>query len=109
MDAQRQAVLLVDQARELIQAGDYDAAEARLAQAMRIVPNLPEAVEVQRRVGEARLALPASSLVSRIRQTNRLQWDLAVRKYRDLEQQILAMSTTTTSTRPAASCCRPAR
>lgn len=90
MDAQRQAALLVDQARELVQAGDYDAADARLAQALQIVPNLPEAVEVQRRVAEARLALPASTLVSRIRQTNRLQWDLAVRKYRDLEQQILA-------------------
>jgi general secretion pathway protein D len=89
IDTQRQAVLLVDQARELLQSGDYDAADARLAQALRLVPNLPEAVEVQRRVQEARLALPASSLVSRIRQTNRLQWDLAVRKYRDLEQQIL--------------------
>jgi type II secretory pathway component GspD/PulD (secretin)/tetratricopeptide (TPR) repeat protein len=89
MDAQRQAALLVDQARELMQAGDYDAADARLVQALQIVPNLPEAVEVQRRVAEARLSLPASTLVSRIRQTNRLQWDLAVRKYRDLEQQIL--------------------
>jgi general secretion pathway protein D len=89
MDTQRQAVQLVDQARELLQSGDYDAADARLVEALRLVPNLPEAVEVQRRVQEARLALPTSSLVSRIRQTNRLQWDLAVRKYRDLEQQIL--------------------
>ncbi len=89
IEAQHQAVLLVDQARELLQAGDYDAADARVAQALRTVPNLPEAVEVQRRIAEARLSLPASSLVSRIRQTNRLQWDLAVRKYRDLEQQIL--------------------
>ncbi len=89
IQTQRQAVLLVDQARELLQSGDYDGADARLTQALRLVPNLPEAIEVQRRVQEARLALPASSLVSRIRQTNRLQWDLAVRKYRDLEQQIL--------------------
>ncbi len=89
MQAQREAALLVDQARELIQSGDYAAAESRLNQALQLVPNFPEAVEARRRLQEARLALPAEALVSRIRQTNRLQWDLAVRKYRDLEQQIL--------------------
>jgi len=86
---QKEAMLLVQQARAAMQAGNYQVAEAKFKQALRLVPHLPEAEEGLKRLAEVRLAIPASRLVDRIRQANRLRWDIAVKKYRDLEKQIL--------------------
>jgi len=86
---EEQALLLVKQAQAATEAGEYDVAEIRLKKALELVPNLPEAEDAMKRLAQMRVALPASTLVDRIRQANRLRWDMAVKKYRDLERQIL--------------------
>ncbi len=89
-DAQR-ARVLTEEADELVRAARYDEARRLYEEALRLVPGYPESVAGLERLQEHERTVNgtrAQSLLDRIRQENRINWQRTAAQYGDLERMI---------------------
>ncbi len=89
-DAQ-QARVSTQEADEAVRTGRYDEARRLYGQALGLVPGYPEAVAGLQRLREHERNLNgerAESLINRIRQESRINWQRTAAQYRDVEEVI---------------------
>lgn len=90
LDVQR-ARVLVDEADGMVRGSRYEEARRLYQEALDLVPGYPEAVAGLERLREHERNLVgtrAESLIERIRQQNRINWERAVTEFHDLESTI---------------------
>ena len=85
------ARVLTEEAHQMIRAGRYDAAKRLFEEAQGLVPGYPEAVDGLRQVAEHeqnQLGSRDRSLIDRIREENRINWQRTVAEYREADRMI---------------------
>ncbi len=92
VEAQR-ARILTEEADELVRGARYGEARRLYEEALRLVPGYPEAVAGLERLAEHERNINGTrgrSLIERIHEENRINWQRTVAEYRDVERAIQA-------------------